>query len=300
MTETRNITVLVLGGGPDRERSVSLQSAANVAEALRQAGYAVIERDILPEDTSALNETFDVVFPVLHGKFGEGGPLQRLLEERKLKFVGSGTRASRKAIDKYTSKQKAEAHGVPTPPFAHLGPSAPLPFDPPLVIKPLTEGSSFGVRICREPKEVAEARRDLHPHHPILLCEKFIAGEELTVGIVDRQPLPVLQIRPVAGFYDYQAKYDRDDTDYRFEIDLPDALLTQIQQHALTVFETLDCRHLSRVDFLVDAEHRPWFLEINTMPGFTGHSLLPMAARRAGIETPELVHRLVQLALNDK
>ncbi len=298
MTNPRNITVLVLGGGPDRERPVSLQSAANVAQALRDAGYQTIERDIEPADISALDERFDVVFPVLHGRYGEGGPLQKLLEERRLRFVGCGSRTARKTIDKFTSKKLAREKDVPTPPYAHLGPSAALPFDPPLVLKPLTEGSSFGVRICHGPKDVAEARRELHPHHPILLCEQYIAGMELTVGIVDDRAMPVLQIQPAAGFYDYQAKYNRDDTDYRFAIDLPEVLLSQIQQYALTVHRALDCRHLSRVDFLVDAERRPWFIEINTMPGFTGHSLLPMAARKAGIETPELVHRLVQLALS--
>lgn len=293
------LTVLVLGGGPDRERDVSLRSAASVAAALRKTGHTVIESDITPDDLSALNRKFDVVFPVLHGRWGEGGGLQRVLDARRLRYVGSNTRAAYIGIDKCACKQLAGRQGVPTPPYQHLGPTTALTLDPPLVLKPLTEGSSFGVDICRTAPEVADARKRLHQHFAFGLAEKFVQGREVTVGILDGQPLPAIMIVPAAPFYDYEAKYFRDDTRYEFNTGLPQATLDAMSGYALTLFNAVGCRHLARVDFIVDEEDRPWFLEINTLPGFTDHSLLPKAAAKVGYEMPVLCDKLVRLALND-
>jgi len=289
--------VLVLGGGPDREREVSLAGAQQVAAALREAGHETVEREIGPDDPSPLDEPCDVVFPVLHGPFGEGGPLQAMLAERDLRFVGCRAAAARLGMDKVRTKQLATARGVPTPPWQTLDADAALTLDPPLVIKPADEGSSFGVFICRDADQIADARRQLHPRYPTLLAERFITGRELTVGLLDGEPLPVIEIVPRGGFYDYEAKYSRDDTDYRFEIDLPEATLAQLQADARRVYEAIGARHLSRVDFLVDRAGRHWMLEINTMPGFTTHSLLPMAARRAGLTMPALCDRLARHAV---
>jgi D-alanine-D-alanine ligase len=295
----RSLRVVLLAGGPDRERPVSLAGAAAVAAALRQAGHEVVERDIQPHDDSALDERCDVIFPLLHGPFGEGGPLQKMLEARGMCYVGSKSRAARTAIDKFLAKQVADAQPIRTPPYQQLGPTAQLELSPPLVLKPLTEGSSFNVFICHDEDQVADAREEIHRCHPIVLAERFIPGRELTVGILDDQVLPVIEIVSRAAFYDYEAKYSRDDTEYRFDIDLPAETLDQMGRDALTLHRAIGCRHLSRVDFLVDARGRPWFLEINTMPGMTDHSLVPKMAARAGIDMVALCDRLVQLALRD-
>lgn len=292
--------VLVLAGGPDRERQVSLRSGACVAEALRQAGHTVIQRDITSADLAALNETFDVVFPVLHGPFGEGGPLQKILEQRGVRFVGSTSRAARKAIDKFTTKQYADELDIPTPAYQQLGPSATLELAPPLVLKPLTEGSSFNVAICRTDEQVQRARDQLHAHHAVLLAEAYVAGRELTVSIVDHEALPLIEILPAADFYDFDAKYDRNDTQYAFDPDLPAGLAEQLTEDALKLYDGLGCEHVGRVDFIVDDAGRRWILEINTMPGFTDHSLLPKAAARAGMPMPALCDRLVRLALQTR
>ncbi len=292
-----SLKVLVLRGGPDREREVSLKSGASVAAALRQAGHEVVESDIMPDDLSALDTPCDVVFPVLHGRWGEGGPLQTILEKRGLKFVGCDHAAAGTGMDKVASKQVAERVGVPTPIYQQLGKTTQLIMEPPLVIKPLAEGSSFGVAICRTMEEVAAAREQGHASHPYLLAERYTQGREVTVGIVDEQVLPPIMIVPAKEFYDFDAKYDRNDTRYLFDFDLPAEVVERIRHDALKIFKGVGCRHLSRVDFIVDAENRHWFLEINTLPGFTDHSLLPMAAAKVGITMPQLCDRLVRLAL---
>jgi len=289
-------TVLVLGGGPDRERPVSLNSAAQVAEALRQAGHQTIERDILPGDLSALDEPFDVVFPVLHGPWGEGGPLQRILERRSLAFVGCGSAAASIAIDKVATKQALAALDIALPRHQVVTDHEVLSVRPPAVVKPIDDGSSVDVCICRSVDEIHAAIDKHRGDRPALMVEQFIAGREMTVGILDGRALPGIEIVPRVGFYDYEAKYERDDTQYRFDIKLPPEAIRRMQRMAEAVFAELGCRDLGRVDFIVDDEHRPWFLEVNTLPGFTTHSLLPMAARRTGLEMPALCDKLIRLA----
>jgi D-alanine-D-alanine ligase len=297
MTTATSLSVLVLGGGPDAEREVSLKSAAAVAAALRRAGHQVSESDIGPEDATPLDVQVDVIFPVLHGPFGEGGPLQQMLETRGLPYVGCGPEAATTAMDKVASKVLAEQLGIPTPPSQVVSKSAGCQLPPPLVLKPIDSGSSDGVVICMDAAQVSAALPDLLASYGRVLAEAFIPGAELTVGILDDQALPPIQIVPAVDFYDYDAKYDRNDTDYRFEIDLPRPTLEAITRHSGQIHEALGCRHLSRVDFLVDDQGQPWFLEINTMPGFTDHSLLPMAAAHTGISMDQLCDRLVRLAL---
>lgn len=307
----RTLKVLVLAGGPDRERPVSLQSGAQVAAALREAGHEVLERDISPDDLTALDAFTawdgDVIFPVLHGRWGEGGGLQHILDERGLPYVGCSGPAAELCMDKHRTKMVLTSKSLPTPPCELLGPGQRLTLRPPLVLKAVDEGSSLGLAICRDAKAVSAARRRLGRQYPRLLAEQFIAGKEITVGIIapadDAGPayhaLPPIQIVPATEYYDYQAKYDRDDTRYLFEIDLPADVLGRVSELALAAHRALGVRHLSRVDFIVDAHHQPWILEINTIPGFTTHSLLPMAARQAGLTLPALVDRLARHALAD-
>ena len=296
---------MVLAGGPDRERPVSFMSGQEVAGALRQAGHDVVEFDINPSDLEALDWFVgwpgDVIFPVFHGPWGEGGGLQQILDERRLPYVGSRTQAARKGMDKCQTKQVLVENKLPTPAFEKLARNEQSAIEPPVVVKAICEGSSFELAICHDASDVEIAAADLFQRHEHLLFEEFVAGRELTVGVIGAvgEPalaLPPIQIVPATSYYDYEAKYSRDDTQYLFEIDLPSKVLAEVTAQALLVHEAVGCRHLSRVDFIADEAERLWVLEINTLPGFTRHSLLPKAAWQAGISMEELVDRLVQWA----
>jgi D-alanine-D-alanine ligase len=310
------LRVLVLAGGPDRERAVSLVGGGEVSSALREAGHEVIQRDVMPDDLSALEEFVawegDVVFPVLHGCWGEGGGLQRILSDRDLCYVGSGSAAASLCINKHLTKLTVSEHGVATPESQLLLPGRARTIEAPVVIKALEEGSTFGLAICKTEPEADAACESLRVDYPRLLAERYVPGKELTVGVIAAEPapgsrasgdrgnepvaLPVIQIVPAGECYDYDAKYERDDTQYLFDIDLPDQTLQQVRDWSLTAYRTLGVRHLCRVDFMVDEYGRPWFIEVNTMPGFTTHSLLPMAAERAGLNLAQFTDRLVRLA----
>ncbi len=313
----RVLRVLVLAGGPDRERAVSLVGGGQVADALREAGHEVNQRDVMPDDLSALDEFVtwggDVVFPVLHGRWGEGGGLQRILSDRGLAYVGSGAGASELCINKHLTKLTAAQHGIQTPESELLIKGQPRTLEAPVVIKAPEEGSTFGLAVCKTEAEAeADAAREaLSKDYNRLLVERYIAGKELTVGVIGGDPderggggtpgagpvaLPVIQIVPAGELYDYDAKYERDDTQYLFDIDLPDETLQQVRDWSLLVYRALGIRHLCRADFMVDELGRAWFIEVNTMPGFTAHSLLPMAARQAGLSLAQLTDRLVRLA----
>ncbi len=297
MTGNRK-TVLVLMGGPDAEREVSLMSGKETAQALRDCGrFEVIEQIIDDPSVSELGELGgDVVFPVLHGPWGEGGHLQERLELLGKPYVGSPPEAARLAMDKLTTKSMLSAEGVATPPARSLGPDDVCDLTPPLVLKPIDDGSSIDLFICRSEQEVNEARVTLHPKRSRIMAEKYIAGRELTVGIVENQPLPLIEIVPAVEFYDYDAKYFRDDTRYKLDPDVPGDVADRCVEISMHAFGLLGCRDLARVDFMLDDEG-VWFLEINTMPGFTTHSLVPMAAAHAGLDMPDLCAKLVNAAL---
>ncbi len=293
---------MVLAGGPDRERPVSLESGAAVAAALRQAGHLVLHTDPSPVDGSYLDAFLawggDVVFPALHGAWGEGGAVQRLMDERGVRYVGCGAAAAALCMDKVETKRVLEANDVPTPAWELCREMPPTRVAAPLVLKPVREGSSVDLRICKTRADVDDAWADLCKRHDSLLAEAFVKGREMTVGVLAGEPLPPIQIVPATEFYSYDAKYERDDTQYlvgRSAIDLPGELLDRLSELAKRAYDVLGCRHLSRVDFIVDEQNNPWVLEVNTMPGFTGHSLLPMAAAHAGIELPALLDRLVRM-----
>lgn len=305
-------SVLVLGGGPDAEREVSLKSAAGVAGALREAGkYEVRHQTIDRLDLRSLRALAgDVVFPVLHGGWGEGGPLQDLLEQDGRPYVGCGPRAARIALDKVLTKSVALRMGVPTAEFSIFNAAddaCPLPL--PVVIKPVHEGSSVGLSICRDAAQWAKARafvaNDVAEHRTrVYMVERLIEGREITSGILDaagEKPvlLPLVEIAAASGVYDYEAKYNRNDTRYTANPVLLPGVDQVIKQYALRLARGAEIRHLCRVDFILDRTNTAWLLEVNTMPGFTDHSLVPMAAKAAGIDFPGLCVRLVELALRD-
>ena len=293
-------TVLVLMGGPDAEREVSIASGNEVVRALRERDrFEVVARVIDTPTPDVLRRAGgDVVFPVLHGPWGEGGPLQEILETLAIPYVGSGPRAAAVAMNKLTTKQIVAAAGGRTPPDCRLRPGDPCRLDPPLVLKPIDDGSSVDLYICRDRDEVAAARAALHPERGAVMAERYVAGREVTVGIVGGVPLPLIEIRPAQSreFYDYEAKYLRDDTRYFIDPELPGQTAAECDRVALLAFEQLGCRDVARVDFIVN-EGGAWFLELNTMPGFTTHSLVPMAAAGRGLEMPDLCASLVDTAL---
>lgn len=304
---SKSLKIMVLAGGPDREREVSLMSGSTVTNALALAGHDVRQRDISPSDLSALDEFAkwgaQLMFPMLHGSWGEGGGLQRILDERGIAYVGCRADAASLCMDKHKAKLVLVEKNLPTPPFELIKRGQRRTLAPPLVVKALREGSSIDLSICRNAEEVRRARSRLHSRHEELLLEKFIAGKEITVGVLDpcgqAITLPPIHIIPATEYYDFQAKYTRDDTQYRFDIAMPKAALDRIKEVSQATAAALGCRHMCRVDVIADDENNPWVLEVNTIPGFTSHSLLPKAAAQAGIPIHELVDRLARMALRD-
>ncbi len=298
----RPLRVTVLCGGPSAERAVSLASGHAVADALRRRGHEVFVSDIGPERVEALDIPTDVVFPALHGPFGEDGTVQRMMEARGLRFVGSGAQASALAMDKVATKRAVATADIPTPPYevwdapslaARRVPDLPWP----VIVKPTDQGSSVATTIVREAAAFEPAVRLCVERFGRALVEQFIAGDELTVGIVGDATLPPICIRPKRTFYDFAAKYEDDATEYLFETEHGPEVFATAQRLSRQVFAVLGCRHLARVDWIVDGQGRLWFLEINTLPGFTSHSLVPKAAAHAGVGFDELVERLVFMAL---
>ncbi len=291
------VRVTVLMGGPDAEREVSICSGTRVADALgRCPGFAVqaLRIDKLTSHSLARVEG-DVIFPVLHGPWGEGGPLQELLEHDGRPFVGSRSAGAAMAMDKAATKSVAGSLGVQTPAAQVIRSVDDLAIAGPVVLKPIDDGSSVDLRICRDRAATEAAAAELLGRRRALLVERYIHGREITVGILHGRALPVIEIVPGVEFYDYEAKYRRNDTQYLFDT-LPAVVAEQAQQGALAVFGALALRDLARADFMVDSAGA-WFLEINTMPGMTDHSLLPKAAARMGLSFERVCSGAVEAAL---
>ncbi len=307
-------TVLVLGGGPDAEREVSLRSSAAIAQALKASGkfgvnYQVIDR----LDLAGLKALGGgVVFPALHGKWGEGGPLQTLLEQDGRPFVGCGASAARACMDKVLTKSFAGKVGMNVAPTMILDPSdEALPLPLPVVVKPIFEGSTVGLHVCRTGQEWLHAHRSSVRSAKPCMVEPMIKGRELTLGMIPArpvgggrgrlEPLPLIQITPAEGLYDYEAKYNRNDTKYLVGPPIAQNLRDELGSLTRALAESIPggVRHLCRADFILDDDNRAWFLELNTMPGFTDHSLVPMAARTIGLDMPALCALLVEAALAD-
>lgn len=290
--------VLVLMGGPDAERDVSLHSGQEIAAALRASNQFIVTEQVIDRITAADLAKFecDVIFPALHGSWGEGGGLQRELEALGVPYVGSQPGPAAHAMDKIATKNTLAALGVPTPQAQILTVGDTCTIEPPLVLKPVDDGSSVDLRICRSRADVLRGCDQLLPKRSKIMAESYIRGREITVGIVLGKTLPLIEIIPAVEFYDYDAKYDRDDTQYTFDPTLAPGVAEKCRWIAETAFSAIGCRDLARVDIMVN-DAGPWFLEINTMPGFTTHSLVPMAAARMGTPMPDLCAALVSAAL---
>ncbi len=293
--------IAVLKGGPGSEREVSLATGAGVAKALRSLGANVTEVDVRGDDFE-LPEGVELAFIALHGTFGEDGQVQQILEERGVAYTGEGVEESRIAFDKILSKQHFDAAAVPTPKWEVITsgqtPGMPLPY----VIKAPKQGSTVGIYIVKKESEVAKALKDAAEYDQRLLVEEFIPGRELTVGVLGDQALPIIEIIPKGGFYDFTNKYPflnpgaGGAAQHVCPANLPDALTKEIQQLALRAHRSLGLGVYSRVDVLLPESGEPTVLEVNTIPGMTEASLLPEAAGVAGIRYPQLCARIIELS----
>lgn len=287
--------VAVLKGGPGAEREVSLRSGAAVAEGLREAGYAVEEVDVR-DATFTLSPGVEAVFPVLHGEFGEDGCAQHRLEALGLPYVGSRSWEMPRSYDKEITHVLLAAHGIAMPAWRMVGPGASVDMPPPLVLKAPRQGSSIGVEIVKSAADLEPALERVRAFGEQVLVERFVPGRECTVGFLGGEPLPVVEIVPAEGVYDYRAKYERGDTAYVCPAELEPAVEARLLERAREAFRALGGRHLGRVDFLLPERGEPLALELNPLPGFTATSLLPKAAKAGGIDFSEFCARILEMA----
>jgi D-alanine-D-alanine ligase len=294
--------VAVLFGGRSAEREVSLKSGSMVLGALRQRGVDAHAFD--PRDRSLdalISERFDRVFIALHGRYGEDGTLQGALELLGIPYTGSGVLASALAMDKWRTKLVWQAAGVPTPRYELLTDTSDFAavasrLGLPIMVKPANEGSSIGMSKVKRAEDLDEAYTLAANYDPLVIAEQFIEGTELTGGVLGHEALPLIRLETPRDFYDYEAKYISDDTRYILPCGLPAATERAIQAAGLRAFDTLGCRGWGRFDLMLDRAGNPYFLEVNTSPGMTDHSLVPMAARHSGISFDELCVRILALA----
>jgi len=300
MTDFGKVAVLL--GGRSAEREISLKSGNAVLAALRRKGVDAHPFDPAEQHMEALlQQGFKRVHIALHGRYGEDGTVQGALELMGLPYTGSGVMASALAMDKWRTKLLWQAAGISSPGYAML--TAQSDFDAvakqlglPLIIKPAREGSTIGLSKVMAAGELPAAYQLAAKYDALVLAEQFIEGTELTVGILGETPLPLVRIEVTSGLYDYQAKYFSDDTHYFCPSGLSAALEQTIQQQALQAHRVLGCEGWGRVDLILDKANTPWFLETNTSPGMTDHSLVPMAAKTAGISFDDLVVQILGLA----
>jgi len=294
--------VAVLLGGKSAEREVSLKSGGMVLAALRKKGVDAHSFDPKEKDVQDLvKERFARVFIALHGRFGEDGTVQGVLEWLGIPYTGSGVLASALAMDKVRTKRLWAAEGLPTAPYAVLDQKTNLggvakQLGLPLFVKPASEGSSVGMSKVRAASGLDEAYALAVNYDPVVIAEKFIDGPELTVAIVGERVLPIIRIETPREFYDYEAKYIANDTRYLIPCGVPEKKEKELQALCLKAFRALGCRGWGRVDLMLDKRGRPFLLEVNTSPGMTDHSLVPMAARAVGISYEDLCVTVLEAA----
>lgn len=310
--DPRTARVVVLKGGRSAEREVSLNTGAQVAQALRKKGHDVVDVDAADLDFIAQLQASaaDVCFICLHGRFGEDGTVQGLLELLGMPYVGSGVLSSALAMDKLTSKHLFSHAGIPTPAYVHLRPGDEWSvaevtdaLGPAMVVKPANEGSAIGVTIVHESSELGGAVRKAFEHDRDVLVEAFVPGVEVTVAVLGSDEpfaLPTIEIVPVHEFYDYESKYVPGMSEHIIPARVSDQANAECQRLSLEAHRVLGCRDMSRSDLIVSEDDSCYMLEVNTIPGMTSTSLLPDAARAAGIDFPDLCHRLVRYALVER
>ncbi len=309
--DPRHCRVALLAGGKSGEREISLASGAGARAALEEAGFDVTEIDPAEHDDLKLliDGGFDVAFLCLHGKYGEDGTVQGMLEVLGLPYTGSGVWSSALAMDKPKAKLYYERAGIPTPPSITLrrgetvdAASIVEQIGRRCVVKPGTEGSALGVFIVEEVEDIELSIQKAFEIDDEVLVERYVKGTELTVAVVgkddDLEALPIIEIVPKSDFYDFDSKYAPGGSQHICPARLDDQTTVSVQNLALRAHRALSCRGVSRSDFILEDSGTCWILETNTIPGMTGTSLLPDAARAAGSSFPELCTRLIRIALN--
>ena len=302
----------VLMGGPSQEREISLKSGAAVSSALMELGLEVARIDIKTDDpqeaiSAVKREKINCAFLALHGRFGEDGSIQEILETIKLPYTGSGVAASRLAMDKTASLGLFKSCGLCVPDYEVIGKNErgsahalSLRFGLPLVIKPAAQGSSIGLSIIRKLEELEESIDLAFSSGDKIIMSEYIPGREMTIGILDEEPLPVVEIIPKKGFFDYEAKYKQGMTNYEVPAKLDKGTAENIKSAALSAHKALGCFGCSRVDIILGKNGIPYILEVNTIPGMTATSLLPKAANAAGIGFAALCLKLIDSAYEKK
>jgi len=329
-----NITVALLLGGTSPEREVSLSSGKSILKALYDLGYKVKVFDPAyginqPKDqikffdskpytqisnrnyveliNSTLFDDVDIAFIALHGKWGEDGTIQSLLELRGIKYTGSNILSSALAMDKCMTKIMFQHYDVSTPKW-FIVPNGIVDyqlvkekikkfFGYPCIIKPNDQGSTVGLTVCRGEVEVEKAVQLAHEFSSIALIEEYIPGKELTVGILGQQVLPVLEIKPKKGFYDYESKYTQGMSEYEVPANIPPKIADHLQRQALLAYNSVGCSNYARVDFRLSNDSRSYCLEVNTLPGMTSTSLVPKMARAVNISFEDLIDRIIKYSL---
>jgi D-alanine-D-alanine ligase len=302
--ENEKMKVAVLMGGPSSEREISLKSGHAVFDALLDSEYQPVAIDVVDEWEEALTRIKpSVAFIALHGKFGEDGTVQSILEDMKMLYTGSGVNASRLAIDKIASRKIFVKSGIPVPEYAitkkpsHKFNEKSIGF--PMVVKPSLQGSSIGLTIIEDESQVSKAMDLAYVFDENIIIEKFIKGDELTVGILDEKPLPVIKIVPNRKFYDFKAKYLSGQTEYLVPAPIDPSDYKKAQEIALAAHKALGCKDFSRVDIILGEDGKLRVLEVNSIPGLTATSLLPKSAAVIGLSFKDLCVKIIELALKN-
>ena len=311
----------VLMGGPSSERDISIKSGKAVFRALKKNNINAVSYELaMPLNTNGYIQSvkekigamdIDIAFIALHGEFGEDGTIQKILEEMKIPYAGSKTRASKLAIDKIDSREIFEKNNIPMPRYNVVVRGEVLPDEPvsdnikiffeelsmPIVVKPSTQGSSIGLSMVDSENSLYKAVSNAFKYSDRVIIEEYIEGREITVGILEDRALPVVEIIPKNRFFDFEAKYNKGATDYKVPAEIDKEKYRECQEMALLAHKVLGARFFSRVDMILDKDGTPYILELNTIPGLTETSLLPLAAAEAGIDFNQLVLKILESSL---
>lgn len=308
MQKLKKYKIAVLCGGRSSERDVSLRSGKRVFDSLKKQGFKVVQIDPAKNFVEQLKKNkIEIAFIALHGKWGEDGTVQGLLELHNIPYTGSGVLASALAMNKVAAKLIFQAKGIPTPNFYEIDANSDIKklaekvvrlFPFPLVVKPVSEGSSVGVTIVNEGDNLEGILKSTIDEHKDVFIEEFVKGKEVTVGILGDEALPILELSPKNEFYDYESKYTPGGCQFILPARLNKGLTKKVQETALKAHRALGCRGFSRVDIIVTDAHIPFVHEVNTIPGLTDLSDLPAEAKEAGISFDELVVRILKSALS--
>lgn len=304
MSNIKDKKIAVLMGGNSSEREISLKSGKAVLKALKSKGFNAVAIDCGdgPDIIDKIKDSkADCAYIILHGGYGENGSIQGLLDVMNIPFTGPGVRPCAVAMDKVMTKQVLMSCKISTAQFVvidkdTIGDASKVSL--PVIVKPPTQGSTIGITVVTEQSQMENAINEAFKFDEKVLIESFIEGREVTCAVLDGETLPLVEIKPKEGIYDFDSKYSKEKTEFLVPAPLDDDLKNKIETLALASFEALGCKAIARIDFMVDGNNNPYVLEVNTVPGMTEMSLVPMAAKEAGISYEDLTDKIVEMAFN--